>query len=198
MKRISAIFSIVMIMFMFLNIQTSLAAEVDEGNKSLNLAEGAKSALLMERDTGKVIYEKNPHEHLPPASMTKIMTLLLVMEAIEEGTVTWDEKVIVSENASSMGGSQVFLDVGEEITIEEVVKSVANASGNEASVALDERMTGSETAFVGLMNKRYDELNLKNTRFQNSSGLPAQDHYSSAYDMGIIAKELLNYEKITG
>src|SRR5690625_2370622 len=198
MKRIMTLVSGVMILFMFFTTQPTFAAEIVNEDISLDLATDAKSALLMERDTGKVIYDNNAHERLPPASMTKLMTLLLVMEAIDTGSLSLEEKVTVSEYASSMGGSQVFLDVGEEITVEDLVKSVAIASGNDASVALAERISGSEAAFVDLMNKRVDELNLKNTRFQNSSGLPAQDHYSSAYDMGIIAKELLNYEKITG
>src|SRR5690625_1481645 len=125
--------------------QLTFAAE-DE--PSLDLAEGAKSAILIEQDTGKILFEKNAHEQLPPASMAKIMTLLLAMEAIEKGELTLDETVRVSERASSMGGSQVFLETGEEISIEDLIKSIAIASGNDASVALAERIAGSEEAFV--------------------------------------------------
>src|SRR5690625_1184575 len=119
------------------------------------------------------------------------------MEAIESNQLSWDEKVTTSEYASSMGGSQIFLDVGEQMTVEELVKGVAIASANDASVALAERIAGSEKAFVAMMNDKVKQLNLKNTKFQNASGLPAKDHYSSAYDMAMIAKELLKYEQIT-
>lgn len=174
--------------------QLTFAAE-DE--PSLDLAEGAKSAILIEQDTGKILFEKNAHEQFPPASMAKIMTLLLAMEAIEKGELTLDETVRVSERASSMGGSQVFLETGEEISIEDLIKSIAIASGNDASVALAERIAGSEEAFVQKMNDKVKELGLENTVFQNSSGLPAPNLYSSAYDLAMMAKELLKYEKIT-
>lgn len=128
--------------------------------------------------------------------MTKIMTMLLVMEAIKQEKLSLDEMVTVSERASSMGGSQVFLAEGEQMSVEDLIKAVAIASGNDASVALAERIAGTEEAFVDLMNEKVKELNLENTKFQNSSGLPAADHYSTAYDMAIIAKELLKYEDI--
>lgn len=165
--------------------------------ESLNLAPDVNSAILLERDTGKVLYEKEVHQQLPPASMTKIMTLLLTMEALDKGDLTVDEKIRISENAASMGGSQVFLGAGEEMSVNDLLKAVAVASGNDASVALAERISGSEEAFVQKMNEKVEELNLENTQFQNSSGLPAKDHYSSTYDMAIIAKELLKYEEIT-
>lgn len=157
---------------------------------------GAKAAILLERDTGTILYEKNVHEQLAPASMTKIMTLLLVLEAIETRQLSLDEKVIVSERASSMGGSQVFLETGEEMSVEDLIKAIAIASANDASVALAERIAGSESAFVEKMNEKVAELGLKNTKFQNSSGLPADDHYTTAYDIAMIAKELLKYETI--
>src|SRR5690625_1952934 len=119
------------------------------------------------------------------------------MEAIENNKLGWDEKITVSEYASSMGGSQIFLDVGEQMTVEDLVKGIAIASGNDASVALAERIAGSESAFVAMMNEKVKQLNLENTIFQNASGLPAKNHYSSAYDMAIVSKELLKYEKIT-
>lgn len=164
---------------------------------SQDLAENAKAAILIDRDTGKIIYEKNMDEQLPPASMTKIMTLLLVMEAIEAGELSYDEKIVISENASSMGGSQVFLDAGEEMTVNDLIKAVAIASGNDASVALAERLAGSEKAFAEKMNDKAKELGLKNTTFHNASGLPEDNHHSTAHDMAMIAKELLKYEQIT-
>src|SRR5699024_411813 len=173
-------------------------AKANEGNQNeLDEAmEGAKAALLIERDTGAILYEKNAHELLPPASMTNIMTLLLVMEAIDENKLTLDENVTVSEYASSMGGSQVFLEMGEQMSVEDLIKSIAIASANDASVALAERIAGSESAFIEQMNAKVKELGLENTHFKNASGLPATDHYTTAYDIGIIAKELLKYESI--
>lgn len=169
-------------------------SNVDE---HIKLAEDAKSAILIEQDTGEVLFTKNENEPLPPASMTKIMTLLLIMEAIDNGNLKLDEKVTVSERAASMGGSQVFLEAGEEMTVDHLLKSIAVASANDASVALAERIAGTEEAFVKMMNDKVAELGLENTRFQNSSGLPASDHYSTSHDMAIISKELLKYESIT-
>lgn len=179
----------------FGSIHITFAEEQEE--KSLDLAPEAKSAILMEKDTGKILYQKNEHEQLPPASMAKLMTMLLTMEAIDRGELTLEEKVRVSERASSMGGSQVFLEAGEEMSVEDLLKSVAIASGNDASVALAERISGSEEAFVKKMNEKVEELGLENTHFTNSSGLPAENLYSTAYDMAMIARELLKYEDIT-
>lgn len=169
----------------------------DITNESLNLAPNTKSAILIERDTGKMLFDKNAHEKLPPASMTKVMTLLLIMEAIDEGNLKTDEVIRISERAASMGGSQIFLEAGEEMSVEDLLKGIAIASGNDASVALAERIAGSEEAFVKKMNEKAKELQLENTKFQNTTGLPAADHYSTAYDMAIMAKELLKYENIT-
>ncbi|RSK27711.1 D-alanyl-D-alanine carboxypeptidase [Bacillus sp. HMF5848] len=162
-----------------------------------NLAENAKSAMLIERDTGTVLFEKNADEQLPPASMTKIMTMLLIMEAIDNGALTFEDKVRTSEHAASMGGSQIFLEAGEEMTVDEMLRGIAIASGNDASVAMAEKIAGSEEAFVQKMNEKAKELGLKNTTFQNPTGLPAENHYSTARDMAIMAKELLKYEGIT-
>ncbi|PWW30429.1 D-alanyl-D-alanine carboxypeptidase (penicillin-binding protein 5/6) [Cytobacillus oceanisediminis] len=162
-----------------------------------DLADNVKSAILIERDTGSVLYEKNSGEQLPPASMTKVMTMLLIMEAIDEGKLSWDEKIRTSEYAASMGGSQIFLEPGEEMTTKQMLQGIAIGSGNDASVAMAERIAGSEEAFVEMMNKKAKELGLKNTKFQNPTGLPAEDHYSTAYDMAMMAKELLKYEDIT-
>lgn len=178
-------------------VTPSISTYGEEKEEALNLAPDAKSAILIERDTGEILFDKNAHQKLPPASMTKIMTLLLVMEAIDKGNLTLDEMIRVSERASSMGGSQVFLEAGEEMSVEDLLKAIAIASGNDASVALAERLAGSEEAFVKMMNDKSKELNLENTKFQNSSGLPADDHYSTSYDMAVISKELLKYETIT-
>ena len=168
-----------------------------EEKTGVELADDVKSAILIERDTGKVLYEKNSNESLPPASMTKIMTMLLIMEALDEGKLSYDEKVRASEYAASMGGSQIFLEAGEEMTVEELLKGIAIGSGNDAAVAMAERIAGSEEAFIDMMNKKAEELELKDTKFQNTTGLPVEEHYSSAYDMAIMSKELLKYEDIT-
>ncbi|QDP40523.1 D-alanyl-D-alanine carboxypeptidase family protein [Radiobacillus deserti] len=173
------------------------AEEKAKEKDDLNLAESSKSAILIERDTGKILYEKNSHKVLPPASMTKIMTLLLIMEALEEGQIKLDDTVRVSEHAASMGGSQIFLEQGEEMSVEDLLKGVAVASGNDASVALAEHIAGSEKTFVKMMNDKVKELGLENTHFENPTGLPAKDHYSTAYDMSVMAKALLKYENIT-
>lgn len=168
-----------------------------EGNKSVNLAENAKSAILIERDTGTVLYEKNSNEELPPASMTKIMTMVLIMEALDKGELTLKEKIRTSEYAASMGGSQIFLEPGEEMTVEQMLQGIAIGSGNDASVAMAERLAGSEEEFVERMNQKAKELGLKHTKFQNATGLPEKDHYSTSHDMAIMAKELVKYEMIT-
>lgn len=168
-----------------------------EQEDTLQLTENALASVLIERDTGQILYEKNAHEKLPPASLTKIMTLLLVMEAMHNGNLAKDDMVTVSENAASMGGSQVFLAEGEQMSVDDLIKSVAIASANDASVALAETIAGSETAFVKMMNDKAEQLQLENTKFQNSSGLPAKDHYTTAYDIAIMSKELLKYEDIT-
>src|SRR5699024_10545148 len=130
-------------------------------------------------------------------SMTKIMTLLLIMEALEAGTLSNDEMIRISERAASMGGSQIFLEAGEEMSVDDLLKGVAVASGNDASVALAGRIAGSEEAFVEKMNEKVKELGLENTKFQNTTGVPAENHYSTSYDMAVIAKELLKYDSIT-
>ncbi|MDL4840738.1 D-alanyl-D-alanine carboxypeptidase family protein [Aquibacillus rhizosphaerae] len=203
MRKIIFPLFMVFTLFATVGIVTANAEESDSGNEtteqedSLNLAKNSKSALLLERDTGKILYEKNAHEQLPPASMTKIMTLILIMEALDDGKIKLDDTVRVSEYAASMGGSQIFLEAGEEMVVNDLIKGVAVASGNDASVALAERIAGSEEAFVSMMNEKAKELGLENTRFQNTTGLPADDHFSTAYDLGLMAKELLVHEEIT-
>ncbi len=157
-----------------------------------------KSAILIEANTGKVIYEQNADEALPPASVTKVMTLLLVMEAIEEGRISLSDTVRTSEHAASMGGSQIFLKEGEEMCVEDMVKSVVIASANDAACALAEHVAGSEEAFVKRMNGRAAELGMKNTSFENTNGLDdtTENHYTSARDIAIMSRELIKHEKI--
>lgn len=164
--------------------------------EELNLAENAKSAILIEASTGEILYQKNANEKLAPASMTKIMSLILIMENIENGNLKWNDVVVVSKNASSMGGSQIFLETNEMMTIEDLVKGICIASGNDATVALAEKIAGTEKAFVKLMNDKAKSLGLKNTNFVNATGLDAEGHYSTAYDMSVMARELVRHEKI--
>ena len=161
-----------------------------------DLAPNAKSAIMIEASTGEILFQKNKDEKLAPASMTKMMSMLLIMEEIENGNLKWNEMITTSEKASSMGGSQIFLKVGEKMTVEDLLKGVAIASGNDAVVALAERVSGSEEQFVKRMNIRAKDLGLKNTNFINATGLTADNHYSTAYDMSLIAKELVKHEKI--
>ena len=163
--------------------------------EELKLAESANSAILLEPTTGEIIFEKNSHEKLHPASMTKMMSMLLIIEAIENGVISWDEMVTVSENAASMGGSQILLEVGEQMSVHDLFKGIAVASGNDAVVAMAEKIGGSEAIFVDMMNEKAKELGLTDTHFKNPHGLDDDDHYSSAYDMAMIGKELVKHEK---
>lgn len=163
---------------------------------STEMASNAKSAIMIEASTGKILYEKNKDEKLPMASMTKMMTLLLIMEEIDAGRLKWDEMITTSEHAASMGGSQIFLEVGEKMSVEDLVKGICIASGNDASVAMAERIGGTEEKFVVLMNKKAEKLGLSNTHFENACGLDSDNHYSSANDMSVIARELVKHKKI--
>jgi len=171
------------------------ALEIKKTEMSLD----AKSVVLMDALTGTVLYSKNMNEALPPASVTKIMTLLLVFEAIDKGALKYDEMLTVSENAASMGGSQVFLEPGESMSVDELLKCVVVSSANDAALTLAERVGGSEEAFVELMNERANELGMKNTYFENVTGLDdeVERHLISAYDIALMSKELLKHEKIT-
>ncbi len=160
------------------------------------LAPSASNVFVMEYSTQEVIYERNAHERKPMASMTKIMTMLLVMESIEKEIIKWEDIVVVSENASSMGGSQILLETNEKMSVYDLFKGLAVASGNDAAVALAEKVAGTEEIFVEMMNEKATELGLENTNFKNCHGLDEVNHYSSAYDMAMIAKELLQYEKV--
>lgn len=181
--------------FILFGIYLSIIPSIIKAEE-LNLAENAKSAIIIEASTGEVIYAKNEHEKLVPASMTKLMSMLLIMESIEKGVIKWDDVITISENASSMGGSQILLETGEQMSVSDLFKGIAVASGNDAVVALAEYVAGTEELFVNMMNERAKELGLKNTNFKNPHGLDAANHYSSSYDMALIAKELVKHEKI--
>ena len=181
---------ILILLLLFISIPLVKAEETED------LAPNAKSAIMIEASTGEILFQKNKDEKLAPASMTKMMSMLLIMEEIENGNLKWNEMITTSEKASSMGGSQIFLKVGEKMTVEDLLKGVAIASGNDAVVALAERVSGSEEQFVKRMNIRAKDLGLKNTNFINATGLTADNHYSTAYDMSLIAKELVKHEKI--
>lgn len=158
----------------------------------------ARSAVLMDANTGTVLYAKNADQALPPASVTKVMTLLLVMEAVDSGTLALDDTVSVSEYAASMGGSQVYLEPGETMAVEEMLKCVIIASANDAAVALAEKVAGSEEAFVSRMNERAAELGMDNTHFENVTGLDDDtvSHLTSAYDIALMSRELLTHPQI--
>ncbi len=155
------------------------------------LAETAKSYVLMEASSGDVLLEKNMDEVLPPASITKVMTLLLVYEAVESGKISWDDKVTISEHAASMGGSQIFMEPGEEQTVRDLVKSISIASANDAAVAMGEYLAGSEAQFVEQMNTRAKELGMTKTVFKNACGLHEEGHVSTAKDIALMSRELI-------
>lgn len=151
----------------------------------------APSAVLMERDTGTVLFEKDAHTPREPASVTKVMTLLLVMEAIDSGQLGWDDLVTGSAHAASMGGSQIWLKEGEALSVADMVKAVCVVSANDCAVALAEHLSGSEEAFVDRMNARAQELGMEDTHFVNACGLPAEGHVTSAYDIALMSRELV-------
>lgn len=165
-----------------------------EGNTDLGL--NTKSAILMEESTGNILYESNPDERLPIASVTKVMTMLLIMEAVDSGKISLDDMVTVSENAMSYGGSTMFLETGEQLTVNDMLKGIAVASANDGCVAMAEHLAGSESAFVDMMNEKAKELGMENTHFMNTNGLDEDDHYSSARDVAIMSRELMKHETI--
>lgn len=167
-----------------------------EGEQETDLGLNAKSAILMEDSTGKVLYESNPDERVPIASVTKVMTMLLIMEAVDSGKITLDDMVTVSENAMSYGGSTMFLEAGEQLTVNDMMKGIAVASANDGCVAMAEHLAGSESAFVDMMNAKAQELGMENTHFMNTNGLDEDDHYSSARDVAIMSRELIKHKTI--
>ena len=177
---------IYLIIFSFLFIGNIYASE-------LNLAKNAGTAILIEPTTKKIIYEKDKDKKMSPASMTKIMTLILTMEALENGRITLDDEVIISSNAASMGGTQIFVEKGSKVNVETLLKGIAIASANDAAVAMAEYIGGTEEVFVNMMNEKAKELGCKNTNFKNPHGLDEEGHYSSAYDLSLMATELIKY-----
>ncbi len=174
-----------------LPINDQAAAEIGE-----NLQIGAKSAILMEYNTGKVLYENGADKRLAPASITKIMTLILVMEAIEGGKLNLTDKITASDHAASMGGSQIWLEPGEVMTVDELLRATVIASANDATVALAEAVSGSEEVFVKLMNQKAKELGMNGTNFVNSYGLDAEGHLTTAYDVALMSAELIKHDLI--
>lgn len=161
-----------------------------------DLAPNSKSAILLDATTGTILYKKNEHEKLTPASMTKVMSMLLIMEAIDHGSLSLEDEVVISENAANMGGSQVYLQAGEVYQVKELLKGIAVASGNDAVVAMAEKVSGTVEEFVKRMNERAKELGAVDTNFVNPHGLDAENHYTTAYDMALFAKELLKHPTI--
>jgi len=161
-----------------------------EDSPSLNV--DAKAAVLLEPTTGKVILEQDAHNKLPPASITKVMTMLLIYEAVDQGKIKWDDMVTVSEHAANMGGSQVYLEVFEQQTVRDLIKSIAIASANDAAVAMAEFLAGSEEGFVLKMNEKAKQLGMKNTNFVNACGLDAEGHLTTAYDIALMSQELIS------
>ena len=184
------------ICFLILSISLFFSTGVKAEKVQLDGIE-AKSYILIEQSTGRVLSENNADEQLPIASVTKVMTMLLIMEAIEDGKITFNDMVTVSENAMSYGGSTMFLEAGEQLTVHDMLKGIAVASANDGCVAMAEHLTGSETAFIEQMNKKAKELGMKNTNFVNTNGLDEENHYSSARDVAIMSRELLNHPEIT-
>ena len=167
-----------------------------EEEKSNELISNAVSGLLMEQSTGEILFEKDKDKQVPVASMTKMVAQTIILERIESGKIKWDDIVEVSKNAADMGGSQIYLTAGEKMSVRDLFKGITMASGNDATVAMAEYIAGDEASFVKLMNKKVRELGLKNTQFKNCTGLDEDGHFSSAYDMAVIARNLLNHEEI--
>lgn len=190
MKKIIAVILILVILLSALGIHAFAVDFSEEVN--------AKSAVLMDANTGKILFEYNADDALPPASVTKVMTLLLVFEALDNGVIKLSDMVSTSEHAASMGGSQIYLEPGEQMSVDELIKSVVVSSANDAAASLAEYVSGSESAFVAAMNKRAKELGMNNTNFENTNGLDdtSENHVTSARDIAIMSRELMKHEKI--
>lgn len=187
LKRCIAIFLAVILLVPLCTVGTSALSEEELSSPS---------AILIEPTTNKILFEKNAYEERACASITKVMTLLLVMEAIEEGKISYDDVVTTSEHAKSMGGSDIWLEVGEQMTVHEMIKATAVASANDAAVALAEYLCGTEDEFVAKMNERAKELKMENTVFKNCNGLDEEGHLTCAYDVALMSAELMKHEKI--
>lgn len=186
-------FSYILLLILFLIPFTTKA---EEKNQEVELIKNATSGLLMEQSTGEIIFEKEKDKQVAVASMTKMVAQTIILEKIEAGKIKWTDIVEVSKNAAGMGGSQIYLTPGEKMSVEDLFKGISMASANDAVVAMAEYISGSEKGFVKLMNQKVKDLGLKNTYFKNSTGLDEEGHYSSAYDMAIIARNLLMHEEI--
>lgn len=186
-NKLAVMLALVLALNLGVAVQPAFAAEIETE---------ATSAILMDAATGKILYEKDPHKELPPASVTKLMTLLVAADAIESGRVKLTDKVTASEKACSLGGSQIYLEPGETFSLEEMLIAIAVGSANDACVAAAEHISGTHEAFVEEMNKKAQELGLQHTHFVNSYGLPADGHYTSAYDLAVMGREALKYPLI--
>jgi D-alanyl-D-alanine carboxypeptidase (penicillin-binding protein 5/6) len=189
-KRIKSLSILLIVLLLFISNGSAIAYD----NTPFDIE--AKSAILIDASTGEILYEKNVHERLSPASITKIMVLLLTMEALENGKITLQDEMIISSNAAGMGGSQIYLEEGEIQKVEEIIKAVCLRSANDGAVALAEHIAGSEEIFVKMMNDKAKALGMKNTNFMNVTGLDEEGHYTSAYDIALMSRELLKYPKI--
>ena len=196
-KKVKKIYSILLVVLVLINLGAFHASAEEASYPNLNL--DCRSAILMEAQTGKILYANNENEALPPASVTKVMTLLLVMEAIDEKQISLTDMVSASEHACSMGGSQIYLEPGEQMSVEDLLKSVVIASANDAAVTLAEYVAGTEDSFVEMMNAKARELGMENTVFENTNGLDdtTENHVTSAKDIAIMSRELIKHEKIT-
>ena len=174
----------ILICFMFLVVNAS----------EVGLAKNSETAILVEASTGKILFEKDKDKKMAPASMTKIMTMLLTMEALESGKISLDEDVLISENAQKMGGTQIYVEAGSNVKVEDLIKGIGIASANDAAVDLAEKLGGTVENFVNMMNERAKELGCKNTTFKNPHGLDEDGHLTSAYDMSLMARELVKHE----
>lgn len=192
MKRLASMFIAMLLAILPLNL--TFANNIDNANTPLEIS--SKSAILMDVSTGQILYEKNAHDKLPPASVTKVMTMLLICEALDSGKIKLDDKVQISENAASMGGSQIFLEPGETQDVNTLLKGIAVASANDGCVAMAEHIAGSVEGFVDMMNKKAQELGMKDTHFANTNGLPVENHYTSAHDIALMSRELLKHDVI--
>ena len=190
MKKLASLIMAILIAIMPMNLSFA-----NEDNAPLSVS--SKSAILMDVGSGQILYEKNAHDKLPPASVTKVMTMLLICEALDSGKITLDDSVQIIENAASMGGSQIFLEAGEVQKVDTLLKGIAVASANDGCVAMAEYIGGSVESFVDMMNAKAKELNMKDTNFVNTNGLPVDNHYTSAHDIAIMSRELLKHDVIS-
>lgn len=190
MKKLASIVVSILLVLTPMNM-----AFANDNSTPMNIS--SKSAILMDVGSGQILYEKNAHDKLPPASVTKVMTMLLCVEALDSGKIKLDDKVQISDTASSMGGSQIFLESGETQDVNSLLKGIAVASANDACVAMAEYVAGSVEGFVDNMNAKAKELGMKDTHFVNTNGLPVDNHYTSAHDIALMSRELLKHESIT-